>query len=315
MVKKSSIMASSSPKPPKRYSLRSISLPVRSHPSTLRVEEQLNKIKSWDASTSSSKRVETICLGLSLLAELYRCTEDLLNLPLTQQALAQQRHQKWVNHDLLEGSLGYLDVCGKTRDAILSMQESIRQLQSVLRRKRVGDSSVESIVNSYTCSRRLMKKEIAKSLASLKPIDFQFGDLPMTDLDDDPLPAVVRVLAETSLSTISIFHSLLLFLSVPMLKPRPCSSRWSLVFKQLQKGVLSGKDQQGNMNELERVDTAVGNLLMHNSSQEVEAQKIESAQIRLGALDVSMEGLEKGLECLFRRLIQARVLILNIISH
>ncbi|XP_041020553.1 uncharacterized protein LOC121262225 [Juglans microcarpa x Juglans regia] len=252
-------MASSSPKPSKRYSLRSISLPARSHPSTLRVEEQLNKIKSWEASTSSSKRVETICLGLSLLGELYRCIDDLLNLPLTQQALAQQQHQKWVN-DLLEGSLGYLDVCGKTRDAILSMQESIRELQSALRRKRVGDLSVESIVTSYTCSRRLMKKEIVKSLASLKPIDHnQFG--------------------------IS-----------PLLKPKPSSSRWSLVFKQLQKGVLAGKDQQaGNMqNELERVDTAVGNLLMHNSSQDMEAQKIQSAQIRLGALDVSMEGLEKA---------------------
>ncbi|XP_018855137.1 uncharacterized protein LOC109017294 [Juglans regia] len=307
-------MASSSPKPSKRYSVRSISLPARSHPSTLRVEEQLNKIKSWEA--SSSKRVETLCLGLSLLGELYRCIDDLLNLPLTQQALAQQQHQKWVN-DLLEGSLGYLDVCGKTRDAILSMQESIRELQSALRRKRVGDLSVESIVTSYTCSRRLMKKEIVKSLASLKPIDHnQFGDLPMSDLDD-PLPAVVRVLAETSFSTISIFHSLLLFLSVPVLKPKPSSSRWSLVFKQLQKGVLAGKDQQaGNMqNELERVDTAVGNLLMHNSSEDTEAQRIQSAQIRLGALDVSMEGLEKGLECLFRRLIQARVLILNIISN
>ncbi|KAG2694995.1 hypothetical protein I3760_08G170300 [Carya illinoinensis] len=313
MVKRST-MASSSPKPSKRYSLRSISLPARSHPSTLRVEEQLNKIKSWEASTSSSKRVETICLGLSLLGELYRCIDDLLNLPLTQQALAPQKHQKWVN-DLLEGSLGYLDVCGKTRDAILSMQEAIRELQSALRRKRAGDLSVESIVTSYTCSRRLMKKEIAKSLASLKPIDNQFGDLPMSD-QDDPLPAVVRVLAETNLSTISIFHSLLLFLSVPVFKPKPSSSRWSLVFKQLQKGVLAGKDQQaGNMNELERVDTAVGNLLMHNSSQDMEAQKIQSAQIRLGALDVSMEGLEKGLECLFRRLIQARVLILNIISN
>lgn len=309
MMKKATIAAFSS-KASNGYSVRSISLPVRSHPSTIRVEEELNKLKSWEASSSS--KVETICIGLSGLSELYRYIEELLNLPLTQQALSQHQNQKWFNDLLLESSLMYLDICGNTRDAILLMQETIRELQSSLRRIKVGDLSIESIVTAYNCSRRKMRKEIARSLASLKPMDNEIGAFPMLNLDHH-LSAVVRVLNETSLMTSSIFQSLLLFLSVPVLKPKP--SRWSLVSKLVQKGALARKDQPENMNELEGVDIALSSLLMHNSSKDIEEQKIQSAQIKLDALDVGMVGLEKCLECLFRHLIQTRVFYLNIISQ
>ena len=308
-MKKAAIAAFSS-KASNGYSVRSISLPVRSHPSTIRVEEELNKLKSWEASSSS--KVETICIVLSGLSELYRYIEELLNLPLTQQALSQHQNQKWFNDLLLESSLMYLDICGNTRDVILLMQETIRELQSGLRRIKVGDLSIESIVTAYNCSRRKMRKEIARSLASLKPMDNEIGAFPMLNLDHH-LSAVVRVLNETSLMTSSIFQSLLLFLSVPVLKPKP--SRWSLVSKLVQKGALARKDQPENMNELEGVDIALSSLLMHNSSKDIEEQKIQSAQIKLDALDVGMVGLEKCLECLFRHLIQTRVFYLNIISQ
>lgn len=283
--------------------VRSISLPARSHPSTVRVEEELNKLKSWESSSSSSSKAETICLGLSLLSELYKRIQDLLNLPLTQQALSQDQHQKWVN-ELLEGSLRYLDACGNTRDSVLSMQETVRELQSALRRRKVGELGNESVVSAYFCSRRKMKKETAKSLASLKPP--LMDGLDCLEKKDDHLLAVVRVLRETSLITISIFHSLLLFLSAQVLKPKP--SRWSLVSKLVQKSVQ-------NVNELEGVDMALGSLLMQSSCREMEGQKMQSAQIGLDALDVSMEGIVKGLECLFRHLIQTRVFLLNIMSH
>jgi hypothetical protein len=284
-------------------SVRSISLPPRSHPSTVRVEEELNKLKSWESSSSSSSKAETICLGLSLLSELYKRIQDLLNLPLTQQALSQDQHQKWVD-ELLEGSLRYLDACGNTRDSVFSMQETVREIQSALRRRKVGDLGNESVVSAYFCSRRKMKKETAKSLASLKsPLMDGFDCL---EKKDDHLLAVVRVLRETSLITISIFHSLLLFLSAQVLKPKP--SRWSLVSKLVQKSVQ-------NVNELEGVDMALGSLLMQSSCGEMEGQKMQSAQISLDALDVSIEGIVKGLECLFRHLIQTRVFLLNIMSH
>src|ERR1044072_1283909 len=110
MMKKAT-MATFSPKSSSRYGVRSISLPTRSHPSTARVEEELNKLKSC---TSSSSRVETICYGLSGLVELYKCIEDLLKLPLTQQALSQHKNDKWLN-ELLDSPVRFLDQLGKTR--------------------------------------------------------------------------------------------------------------------------------------------------------------------------------------------------------
>jgi hypothetical protein len=59
-------------------------------------------------------------------------------------------------NELLEGSLRYLDACGNTKDSVLSMKETIRELQSALRWRKVGDSSVESVVSAYICSRRKM---------------------------------------------------------------------------------------------------------------------------------------------------------------
>ncbi|KAH0973173.1 hypothetical protein GBA52_025329 [Prunus armeniaca] len=131
---------------------------------------------------------------------------------------------------------------------------------------------------------------------------------------DNHLAAVVRVLREASLITSSVFQSLVSFLSTPVLKPRP--SRWSLVSISVHKGVLKCENNQHkNMNELENVDIAIGNMLVNQASEEIEAEKIQSAQRRLEVLDSSMEGLENGLEGLFRLLIRTRVSLLNIFSH
>ena len=306
---KRATMAAFLPRADSRYHVRSSSLPTRSHPSTVKVEEQLNKLKACEASSSS--QAEKICRGLFGLVELYRCVEELLNLPLTQQALAQYQHEKWVN-ELLDGSVKYLDICSKASDTVLLMKESVRELQSALRRRKGGEFSIEGNVAGYTCCRKKMKKEVAKSLSSLKQMENKSGTSPILDLDQH-LSAVVRVLREASLITTSIFQQLLLFLSAPVLKPKP--TKWSLVSRLAHKGVIVCEAQGKKINELESVDIAVSNLLVQNPSKDPEAEKIQSAHKRLEALDMSIEGLENGLGCLFRRLIQTRVSLLNILSH
>ncbi|CBI14780.3 unnamed protein product, partial [Vitis vinifera] len=118
-----------------RCHVRSISLPSRSHPTTLKIQEELNKLRTLEASSTST--LETICNGLSGLQELYKCLDELLGLPSTQQALSHHQHEKWVN-DLLDGPVRILDVCGSVRDVIAQFKEKIRDLQSALRRRK-GD--------------------------------------------------------------------------------------------------------------------------------------------------------------------------------
>ncbi|CAK7355600.1 unnamed protein product [Dovyalis caffra] len=303
-------MAAFSPKSTP-YNVRSISFPARSHPSVAKLEQELNKISSWEAPTSL--KADKFLCRLSSLGEIYKCVEVLLNLPMTQQALLQHQDEKLVN-DMLDGLMRYLDVCGKTRDAIVLMKESVRELQSALRGSKAGgELSIESNVKAYFCARKKLKKEVEKSLASLKQADNIFGDSPLFNATHHHLSAIVRVLGEASLITVSTFSSFLLFLSVPVLKPRP--SKWSLVSKLVHKGVVACEGQQENLNELESVDAALASLLVPNSSKDFKAQDhIQSAQKRLEILDNSIEEIENELDSLFRPLIHARVSLLNILS-
>ncbi|GMI86320.1 hypothetical protein like AT2G17080 [Hibiscus trionum] len=300
-------MAAFSSKSTKKHSVRSFSFPARSHPSTLRLEAELSKRRCWQGASSSN--AETLSTSLFGLAELYICIEDLLNLPLTHQALTQPHNEEWENA-LLDCSLKHLDLCSNTRDAVLSMKQSARELQSALRRSKAGELSIESNISCYIASRKTMKKEIANSLASLKQMDDMFGDFPQLE-HDRHLSAVAALLKEASLITASIFHTFLSFLSPSMLKPKLKPSKWSLASKLVRKG---SADKQ-KMNELDRVDVAVSNLLLQGSKADSEETKILSALLNLESLDAVFESFEEGLECLFRSLLHARVSFLNILSH
>ncbi|KAK7307446.1 hypothetical protein VNO77_40522 [Canavalia gladiata] len=297
-----------SPKHSRGYGIRSISLPTRSHPSTVRIEEELNKLKSWEASSSS--QVERILFGLSGLAELHKFIEDLLKLPLTQQALSHHHNQKWVD-ELLECPVRFLDILGETRDAIMLMKGNVGELQSALRRRKVGDSVIESHVYAYWSQRRNTRKECTKSLLLLKQKDGSFGASPPLDLNHH-LSAVVRVLREASLITSSIFQSLVVFLSSPILKSK--LNKWAFVSKLMHKGVLQCNNHEENMNELEKVDLVLCRMVMDNPNKDFEAENIQSAHKELEAVVVVIEGLENGLDCLFKRLINTRVSFLNIVS-
>lgn len=306
-------MAGFNPKSKNHYRVRSVSLPTRSHPSTIRIEQVVNKLKTWEASFSFSK-ADKICHSLSGLRELYEGIEELLALPLTQQALAQHQQDSHLN-ELVEESVRYIDVCSNTRDAVMRLKEGIRGLQSSLRRSKLGESSIENDVAVFVRSRKNLQKEISKSLAKLKHLDNQMVPMHLSNSEDDQLPIVLSALTEASLLTISTFSPLLLFLSVPVTKSSK-PSRWTLVSKLIYKGVLASEGERNKLNELENVDIALGDLLLHASYKEAGIlHKIESAQRMLEALETTLESLESGLELLFRHLIRTRVSLLNILSQ
>ncbi|KAK0605820.1 hypothetical protein LWI29_031039 [Acer saccharum] len=322
-----------SPKTTKHYNVRCISLPAaRSHPTTLKLEQELNKLESWEilsspSSSSSSTNAEKILSALSGLGELYKCIGDLLALPLTQQVLAQHRHENWVNQ-LLDGLLRYLDICGNTRDSILLMKESVRVLESAFRRSKCGELIIQGNVTAYISSRKKMVKNLASLLKAIK--DCSSNNSPDHNSDQNHhhvnvlSSSVIRVLMiRSSLITTSMLHSLLSYLSA--VSPMSSSNtKWSLISKLFHKWVAT-IDSQFEENEFESVDIALSEVLLHQQSSKVDQlekvddhhddEKIESANVKLEALDCVIGGFEDALESLFRRLIHARVSLLNIISH
>ncbi|XP_057492425.1 uncharacterized protein LOC130778023 [Actinidia eriantha] len=155
--------------------LRSISLPCRSHPSTLRIEEGQKKIKAWEASPTPNG--ERICDALCGLEELYACIDELLKLKLTQQALSLHRHEEWIDE-----FLRLIDGCGIIREVISQIREHVRDLQSALRRRK-GDSSAGSSIARYTCFRNKVKKEAKKLMEEVKQIDKRIEGSSLFGLD------------------------------------------------------------------------------------------------------------------------------------
>nr|GMC57467.1 uncharacterized protein LOC109167639 [Ipomoea batatas] len=252
--------------------IRSISFPSRSHPSIQKVEEELTKLKTLEV--SAAPEAGTISSGLLGLEQLYKCMDDLLSLPQTLQALSQIQNQKWVD-GLLEKSVRLLDICGLARDCISQLKEHLRDLQSSLRRRKEDSSTTK--YNSFV---KKMNKDAKKSIAAIKKIDDEIEGSTSLDVHRD-ISAVIKALREASAVTTSIFQSVLLFLSVPVLKSKP--SRWSLVSKLVQNGKVACECQHNNTCNLE-------------------------------TLEAQLEDIENKMESIFRCLIKSRSYLLNIIS-
>lgn len=132
---------------------RSNSLPTRTHPIISEFNEQLNRLRDSEATSSSSTSISEKLNGLQ---DLYDCVDKLLLLPFTQ-AVAHEQQEKWVN-ELLDGSLRLLDVCSTSRDALLQTKEFTRDLQSILRRRQGSKMELAKEGEKYLTSRKVVKK-------------------------------------------------------------------------------------------------------------------------------------------------------------
>lgn len=290
-----------------KYHVRSISLPSRSHPSTIRVEEELSKLKNWEGTTTttstSTSTSEYIHTGLSMLEDLYISLDDLLNMASTQQVISHHRGEKCVE-EVLDGSMRILDICGVMRDTMSQIKENVQALHSSLRRRK-GDSSVEKSVAEYKFFTKKMRKDVNKLITSLKQMDSKFGVSPLLDLDHH-LGAVIRVLREVILMNLCVFQFLLSFLSSSKSK----ATKWFLVAKLMHKGAITCEDNSEKINELQSVDASLSTILNEGANGET----LKAAHETLEPLEHVIESVENGLESVFRRLIKTRASLLNIIS-
>jgi len=294
---------------------RSISLPVRSHPTTIKIEQELNNlILNLQLSSSSHPfwKAGKLCMAITGLSELYKSIGEVLKLPQTQQALAFAKHgqaSSWVD-ELLEEPLSFLDVCGNTRENVSLLRETLGNLQSALRRSSTTSNNVIDNVTHHVSSFKSFKKEMTKSLASLKQIDTKLAVSPTLNSRDHQFTAVVRILTETNLMSSIIFRAILGYFSGSS-NLQPKASRWSLVLK-----LINNKDHKldGNLNELEDVEVALNSLMVQKEGSEMMMIMVRSASKKLQVLEKIIERVEMELEYLFRQLIQTRVSLLNILS-
>lgn len=286
--------------------VRSISLPSRLHPNSIEAELKTLGLLST-SQTIHSGSGETISTGFTRLANLYNNIEEILQSPHTQQALGHQQNVKLVEA-ALEDSVGWLDACDTARDLIMMMKEQVEDLQSALRRRgRGGDSSIGTNILAYISFRKKLKKNIGKSLRVLKRLESKNnGAFPLLDCH---VFMAVKALRESNTITISMFQSLLSFLSVPEMKTK-AGGGWSLISKLLPVNVVAADRSQKLFNEVGIVDfTLYGQV--RKSDAKIDAQ---TQLRRLETLSSSIQGLEAALDCLFRCLIRNRVSLLNILT-
>ncbi|MFS8016713.1 hypothetical protein Hanom_Chr15g01371781 [Helianthus anomalus] len=279
---------------------RSISLPSRlTNPSHTSIETKINELKACGDMVCSYK---TIQKGLVGLVELFVCVDELFRSPHAKQALSP------LVEDALEWSIVLLDSCNILKELIIQMKENVQILQSTLRRK-AGDLTVANQIATYLCFRKKVKKSIIKNLGTLRSIEKKMSLITIQDVDHH-VSMVSKILIEVNLLTISIFKTLLTFLSA---KPKPTNSGFQLLSKFALKGTSTHENVKVFVNEVETVDMAT--LSLHKSAHNNEMKDADVQMIlrNLQILDVSIDGFEAGLNFLFRRLIQHRASLLNMV--
>ena len=197
------------------HHFRSNSFPNRAHLLITEFNEQLRRLRCFEATSSSSTSLSQKLIGLQ---DLHDYVDNLLQLPFAQ-ALAQEQNRKWFN-ELLDGSLRLVDVCGIVRDALLQTKECTRELQSTLRRRHGSKLELGSEVEKYLASRKVVKKAMQKAL---KGMQTKLNSKKNEDL------AIVSMLKELEAVTVMVFESLLTFIAGPKLLSK--SSGWFVVSK------------------------------------------------------------------------------------
>ncbi|KAL6214127.1 hypothetical protein ACLB2K_013565 [Fragaria x ananassa] len=223
---------------------RSNSFPSRPHPIIQEVDEHLCRLRSSESTSTSSS---TISHKLSGLQELHDCVDRLLQLPLNQQALAQEKHQKCAN-ELLDGSLRLLDVCSTAKDALLQTKECMQNLQSIIRRRRGEESEVlSSEIKKYLNSRKIVKKAIRKAM-NLK------GMKTSSLNNDQETIAIVSKLRDVEAVSFTIFESVLSFISGPKIA---CDEEEVNAFAEVDAALKSLKNADNAQNHLSNLESCI----------------------------------------------------------
>ncbi|KAH6823296.1 hypothetical protein C2S53_001827 [Perilla frutescens var. hirtella] len=264
---------------------RSHSFPSGSQPSIIQVDESLLSEPTTPSSLSS------VTDRIKGLQNLYENIDDLLLLPHIQRIIAQECSEKCVD-EILEGYIMLLDACAAARDLISLAKKDAQELLSAVRRRAHAEAS-----SSYLTSRIKLRKVVEKAL---KASSIRKKQVLEKGCETEP---VVDLLMNSKSATSAMLNSLFLYMMGAKVRSRH-SSRYLLMSKLMDSKKVSSQDEQ---TEFSKVDTA---LLGFKDDI-----KVDDLLNCLKEMESSIQILGDGLECLFRRLIKTRVLLLNILSR
>ncbi|KAG2319650.1 hypothetical protein Bca4012_054105 [Brassica carinata] len=222
-------------------------------------------------------------MDLEGLRELQDCANYLLDhCPEARESLCQQGKEKWIEQ-VSEASVTMLDVCNVSKDVMTLVRHSLKELQLTLR---CNESNINVKIAAYNRHRNKLKKETLKCLNTLKSIKGGGrGTLVMQRIEQNLL-FVAEVLKEVRRAIVTMVESLFSLVCIPWLerkqRKRSVSSMFTMRF-----------------------------CCLDDVWDEV---AVQSASTRLEAAQIAVEELEIELGCIFRRLIQTRVSLLNIIT-
>ncbi|KAK4390913.1 hypothetical protein Sango_2154600 [Sesamum angolense] len=279
--------------------VRSNSLPSKSHPIVNDVEDQLCRLRSSEGTSTSATSVTA---NLASLRDLHEGINNLIQMPQPKEALCHGNSEKWTN-ELLEGSLGLVDLCGFARDILSLTKGSVQDLQSSIRRNR-GETATADDINAYMTSRKKINKMVKKFIKNFKNFDQNCTQFLKEDSD---VKAIAGMLKETEAFDFSVLNSLLTILSGE--KGRSKIRSWSFLSKFTQTSRMhSERDQECGAEELCLLN-------LHKLGKNMDITAVQDVLKQLKASEMTIQELEEDLESFFRSLVKTRVSLLNALNH
>ncbi|XP_075495184.1 uncharacterized protein LOC142532700 [Primulina tabacum] len=277
---------------------RSNSLPCKSHPVMDEIQDHLYWLRGSEITSAKS-----ICSNLACLINLHEGIKNLIQVPSIQQAISHYQCGTWIE-EILEGSLGLVDLCGFSRDVVSLTKESVQDLESSIRRNR-GETAIAKDVDSYVASRKKINQMISNNIKNMKC--FNKNLTPLLENAED-LKAIVTVLKETEAISSSVLKSVLILVSGA--KRRSKQRSWLLLSKLAQTNRVRDEMEQ----EMDGGDMlyALNVSMLQKGMNKFTNQNLLT---KLKSSEVTIQDLEEGLESFFRSSVKTRVSLLNALNH
>ncbi|CAI0406138.1 unnamed protein product [Linum tenue] len=280
--------------------VRSVSLPSQaSHPPAFSIiQQQLHDLKTAPQSAGSLRH------NIINLKALSRCIDDLLQTQLSEQRSSPEPATRLAVETLLDASIKLLDMCSSVRDIISRMKQSMRDLESSLRRIR---SDYSSQVDGYLVCRKGLGRLACKNIKIMEKSRWNYMSSEEEEKSSNMVGDLVSLLRGVEEICVAEFRAILCFVSAPR-KPH-----YSVVSKLMHsKREVVEKGETRTATVVEKIDAE---MFAIKSSKFVNAEQIGRLLRGLEGFGSSLDEAENGLEGLFRRLLRSRVLLLNILSN